>query len=121
MNPLIVRRLLPSLLRIYRSCVEVLVVLECKSLVSSRRLLLLGKLQCMLRLRCIFLDKIQMLYLSSNHLLVLHEERLDQEKYRSLRKAHSLYISAHQRLEELRLAFCFYFVIVCYLNDLQIS
>jgi hypothetical protein len=105
MSSLKVRRLLPSLLRRYHSCGEELVDQVCKSLVSSRRLPLLGKRLCMHRLRCIFLGRIRILYLSTSHQQALHEERLGQEKYRSLCKAHSLYIFVHRRPEVLLLAF----------------
>ena len=63
--------LLPNLLRKLRSSSMELVVLVYNPLASSKILPLLGKRQCKLHRRCIFLDKIQMLYLSSILLPVL--------------------------------------------------
>jgi len=100
-----VLRLLPILYRLLRSYEEVQVVLLCISLVSSKRLTLLGIHLCMHRQRYIFLVKIQELSISSHILQVLHGVRLGQELYRFLHIVHIQYISAHLRLVKLLLAF----------------
>ena len=65
-----------NLLRRLSSCIMELVVLLWNPLVSSKILLLLDILQCMLHLKYIFLDKRQMLFLFSSLLLVLLSKHL---------------------------------------------
>jgi hypothetical protein len=87
--------LLPNLLRKLRSSSMELVVLVYSPLASSKILPLLGKRQCKLHRRCIFLDKIQMLCLSSILLPVLLSVHLGQERYKFLHIAHSQCSVAH--------------------------
>lgn len=97
--------LLPSLYRIHRSCVGQRAVPKYIPSVSSRISHVLDIHQDMHHLKYIFLDRRQMLSLSSTLQLVLLLIHLAREQCKFLHTVHSQYIFVHQHLVVWQLAF----------------